>query len=267
MKEKEVVLITGCSSGIGRELCTVLSGKGYEVVATARNTDDLTGVPSSLALQLDVTDRASVERAIWKVLSMYGRIDILINNAGYSVRGALEEISIESLKKMFEVNLFGVVNLIQSVVPAMRAKGSGKIINIGSISGRFAQPVNGAYCASKHAVEAVSDALRYELHSHTIQVSVIEPGPIKTGFFKTMEEQSNRWMQNPDSAYRSLYRADAERKKNQSYAHPVKAAETICGIIGKKKLKARYEVVVPLVYRMLVRFPSSVRDYLFTRKR
>lgn len=267
MKNKKVVLITGCSSGIGRELSLILADKGYEVIATARDVTALEDLPVSLKLQLDVTNKESISQAVKEVISKYQRVDILINNAGYSVRGALEEISLESIKSMFDVNVYGIVNVIQSVVPMMRKNQCGRIINIGSISGKFTQPINGAYCASKHALEAISDALRYELHNHNIQVTVIEPGPIQTNFFKTMDKQSDKWMKNPASVYESLYLLDAKHKEKQSYTQPKKAAEIICKIIGKERLKSRYEVAVPYAYSMFARFPYSLRDYLMINSR
>ena len=267
MKNNEVVLITGCSSGIGRELSLLLTDKGYNVAATARDVNTLKDLPATLKLPLDVTDRESISQAVNQVISKFQRIDILVNNAGFSVRGAMEEIHLESMKSMFDVNVFGMVNVIQAVAPEMRRNQNGKIINIGSISGKFTQPINGAYCASKHAVEAISDALRYELHNHNIQVTVIEPGPIQTNFFKTMGMQSDKWMKNPASVYESLYAVDVKRKEKQAYTDPGKAAEIICGIIGKERLKPRYEVAVPTLYRMFARFPDSLRDYLMMHAR
>lgn len=267
MKNNKVVLITGCSSGIGRELSFKLAGKGYEVIATARDVGALEDLPVSLKLPLDVTDKESISQAVKEVISKYQRIDILLNNAGYSVRGAMEDISLDSMKSMFDVNVFGIINVVQEVLPTMRRNQYGKIINIGSISGKFTQPINGAYCASKHAVEAISDALRYELHSHNIQVTVIEPGPIQTNFFRTMDKQSDKWMTNPASVYEKLYAMDAKRKGKQSYTQPQKASEVICEIIEKERLKPRYEVAVPHIYSMFARFPSSLRDYLMMNAR
>ncbi|HEX2944746.1 MAG TPA: SDR family oxidoreductase [Clostridia bacterium] len=267
MKNNEVVLITGCSSGIGRELSLMLSDKGYTVVATARNANTLIDLPVSFKLPLDVTDKESISQAVNEIVSKFQRIDILINNAGFSVRGAMEEICPESMKSMFDVNVFGIVNVIQAVVPVMRRNQYGKIINIGSISGKFTQPINGVYCASKHAVEALSDALRYELHNQNIQVTVIEPGPIQTNFFKTMDKQSDKWMENPAPVYKSLYAMDAKRKEKQSYTEPNKVAEMIGKIIGKERLKSRYEVAVPNLYSMFARFPYSLRDYLMMTSR
>ncbi len=267
MKNKKVVLITGCSSGIGRELSLLLACRGYEVIATARDVATLEDLPVSLKLPLDVTDKESISQAVKEAVSRYQRVDILVNNAGYSVRGALEEINLESIKSMFDVNVFGIINMIQAVVPIMRMNHFGRIVNIGSISGKFTQPINGAYCASKHAVEAISDALRYELHNHNIQVTVIEPGPIQTRFFETMEIQSDKWMKNPASVYERLYALDAKHKEKQSYTLPKEAAEAICDIIEKEQLKSRYEVAVPCMYSSFARFPYFLRDYLMMNYR
>ncbi|MCX8131596.1 MAG: SDR family oxidoreductase [Clostridia bacterium] len=267
MEKEEVVLITGCSSGIGRELSRVLADKGYIVVATARKVDTIKDLPASLRLPLDVTKSESIAGAVREVIARFQKIDILVNNAGYSIRGALEEISIENMKSMFDVNVFGIINMIQAVIPEMRRNGAGKIINIGSVSGKFAQPVNGAYCASKFAVEALTDTLRLELFKQNIQVTVIEPGPIKTGFFKTMDEHSCYLMTNPASCYKSLYSSDTRRREMQAYAQPQKAAETICKIIGERRLKSRYEVAVPYALSMIARFPDSLREYLMKNLR
>lgn len=267
MEDKKVVLITGCSSGIGWELSRLLADKGYLVVATARDVEAVKDLPASLKLSLDVTKEKTIEAAVKEVITRFHKIDVLVNNAGYSIRGALEEISIESMKSMFDVNVFGIINMIQAVVPEMRRNQSGKIINIGSISGKFTQPLNGAYCASKHAVEAISDALRFELYRQNIQVTVIEPGPIRTNFFKTMDKNSENLMTNPASCYVSLYHSDARRKEMQSYSQPQKAAETICEIIGKRRLKSRYEVAVPYAYSMFARFPDFLRECLMLNSR
>lgn len=262
MKKGDVVLITGCSSGIGRELSRVLTDKGYIVAATARNVDTIKDLPVALKLPLDVTRSESITDAVHEVVTRLKKIDILVNNAGYSIRGALEEINVEGMKSMFDVNVFGIISMIQAVLPEMRKKGAGKLITIGSISGRFVQPVNGAYCASKFAVEALSNTLRLELSSQNIQATVIEPGPIQTHFFKTMTENSRALMLNKASIYKNLYDSDRKRKESQAYTLPQKAAEAICAIIGEKHLKSHYEVAVPYAYSMFARFPDFLREYL-----
>lgn len=265
MKNKEVVLITGCSTGIGRELCKVLFDEGYIVVATARKVETLKDLPASLKLPLDVTKTESIYSAINDIKSKFQRIDILINNAGFSLRGALEEINVEKAKDMFNVNVFGIINMIQAVVPEMRKNNSGKIINLGSISGKFAQPINGVYCASKFAVEALNDALRLELSSCNIQVTVIEPGAIKTNFFKTLANNSNDVISNPNSYYSNFYKHDIQCRGKQNSADPKKAAEDIVRIISKEHLRSRYNIVVPFMHSMLTHFPDSLKEYLLRK--
>ena len=266
MKNETVILITGCSTGIGRELCKILSEKGYTVVATARNVENIKDLPVSLKLSLDVTQKESISNAINEVMSRFKKIDILVNNAGYSARGALEEINLKIAKSMFDVNVFGIINMIQAVIPEMRKKQSGKIVNIGSISGKFVQPINGAYCASKYAVEALSDALRLELHSYNIQATVIEPGPIKTNFFKTMINNSNDIITNPNSYYSSFYESDARYRDKQNLTDPKEAAKAIADIILRRRLNSRYKVAVPFSYNMAAHFPDFLREYIMKKR-
>ena len=266
MKNEIVVLITGCSTGIGRELCKILFDKGYTVVATARNVEALKDLSASLKLSLDVTQKESIYAAINEVISRFHKIDILVNNAGYSIRGALEEINVKSAKSMFDVNVFGIINMIHAVVPEMRKKQSGKIINIGSISGKFVQPINEAYCASKFAVEALSDALRLELYSYNIQVTVIEPGPVKTNFFNTLVGNSSDLMSNPNSCYSRFYESDARSRNKQNPTDPKEAAKAISDIILKRRINSRYKVAVPFTYSMITRFPDSLKEYLMKKR-
>jgi NADP-dependent 3-hydroxy acid dehydrogenase YdfG len=265
MNNETVVLITGCSTGIGRELSGVLTNKGYTVVATARNIESIDDLQASLKLALDVTKKESIQAAVKEVISRFHKIDILVNNAGYAIRGALEEISEESIKRMFDVNVFGLTNMIKAVVPEMRKKHSGKIINIGSISGKFSQPVNGAYCASKYAIEALSDALHIELYSHNIQVTVIEPGPVQTNFLKTASDNSYALMANPDTCYANLYAAFTSFRNKQKETDPKKVAKDISEILTERWLKSRYEVAVPYSSSMIARFPDPLKEYLLIK--
>jgi Short-chain alcohol dehydrogenase of unknown specificity len=266
MKNETVILITGCSSGIGRELCKVLCEKGYTVAATAREVETLKDLTAALKLSLDVTKEESISAAINEVIARFKKIDILINNAGYSIRGALEEINADSAKGMFNVNVFGIISMVQAVVPEMRKIGSGKIINIGSISGKFVQPINGAYCASKYAVEALSDAMRLELHNDNIQSTVIELGPTKTNFFTTMANNSKELMSNANSFYLSFYESDERYRHGQKLTSPKESAEAIVEIILKKRIKSRYKVAVPFSYNMAAHFPDFIREYIMKKR-
>lgn len=266
MENKPVVLITGCSTGIGRELCSILTDKGCTVVATARKVETLKDLQVALKLSLDVTQKESIYAAIKKVILQFNKIDILVNNAGYSIRGALEEIKVDDAKSMFDVNIFGIMNMIQAVIPEMRKNEAGKIINIGSISGKFVQPINGAYCASKFAVEALNDTLRLELNGYNIQSTVIEPGPIKTNFFKTLDDNSSKLMDNPNSYYSSFYESDIKYRKKQKRTDCKKTAKIIGDIILKKRLNSRYKVSVPFLFKMVVCFPDWLREYIMKKR-
>lgn len=266
MENETVILITGCSSGIGQELCKVLNEKGYTVVATAREVETLKDLTVELKLSLDVTKEESISAAINEVIARFKKIDILVNNAGYSIRGALEEINVESAKSMFDVNVFGIINMIQAVIPEMRKKGSGKIINIGSISGKFVQPINGAYCASKYAVEALSDGLRLELNKYNIQSAVIELGPTKTNFFKTMANNSKELMSNANSFYSNFYESDERYRDRQKLTSAKQAVKAIADIILKKRIKSRYKVAVPFSYNMAAHLPDFLREYIMNKR-
>ena len=261
MNNEQVVLVTGCSSGIGRDLCETLKESGYKVVASARDLGKLEMVSADLKLAIDVTHKESIERAVSQIMATYGRLDVLVNNAGYSTRGALEEVDMTEIKKMFDVNVFGMIQMIQAVVPVIRQRGTGKMIHIGSISGTFSQTLNGSYCASKYAVEAISDALRLELHSFQIQSTVIEPGAIQTPFFQKLEKNSDALMKNEKSPYYSLYKRDIDYRKTQKRADSMEVAHRICEIIGEKKLKPRYKVALALDIKIASIVPQSIREW------
>jgi NAD(P)-dependent dehydrogenase (short-subunit alcohol dehydrogenase family) len=201
----QVILITGCSTGIGRDMAQRLAEKGHTVVATARRAEVLEGLPAALKLEADVTHPDSIRQAVDCTIQRFGRIDVLINNAGYAVRGAVEEVPVEQVQQMFDVNVCGVLRMIRAVVPHMRERGAGRIINIGSVSGKLVTPANGAYSASKFALEALSDALRLELEPFGIEVVLVEPGSIRTQFHATVEGNAREIFSNIHSPYRPLY--------------------------------------------------------------
>lgn len=262
MNKEEVVLITGCSTGIGRGLAESLSKRGYHVVATARDVSSIDDLPAAMKLPLDVTNEASIKEAIESVMERFGRIDILVNNAGFAIRGVIEELPVENMMREFDVNVFGIVRMVQGVAPVMRNQKSGKIINIGSISGKFSQPVNGAYCASKFAVEALTESMRIELSGWNIQVAVIEPGPIDTSFVKTSTANSNTVTGNPNSPYAGLYASDGDFRRKQNWSDRRKAVDAITSIITKNILKIRYQVAVPFGSKLVARVPDGVREYM-----
>jgi short-subunit dehydrogenase len=187
----QVALITGCSSGIGHETALTLARNGYHTFATMRNVKkenalQKTSVEEKLplkVLELDVNDETSIEKAITQVKNEAKRIDILINNAGYGLVGFFEDLSVDEIRKQFETNFFGVLNVTKEVIPIMRSQKSGTIINISSGAGQIGFPGISAYVSTKFAVEGFSESLTYELSPFGIKVIIIEPGVIKTNFF------------------------------------------------------------------------------------
>lgn len=180
--QRPVVLLTGASSGIGYDVAPLLVRYGYTVYGAARRVEKIEELASEgvKALSLDVTDEASMEAAVQQIIDAEGRIDVLINNAGYGSYGAIEDVPIDEARRQFEVNLFGLARLTQLVLPHMRAQGSGRILNISSMAGRITSPLGAWYHATKYALEAFSDALRMEVEEFGIDVVIIEPGGIKT---------------------------------------------------------------------------------------
>ena len=180
----KVAMITGASSGIGSAAALSLLSQGFTVYGAARRIDRLEALASQgvKPLALDVTDAKSMQDGIANVLASSGRIDVLVNNAGYGSYGAIEDVSQEEAKRQFDVNVFGAMELTKLVLPQMRKQGSGRIINISSVGGRAVGPFGGWYHGTKFALEALSDSLRMELKPFGIDVVVVEPGGIKSEF-------------------------------------------------------------------------------------
>ena len=181
----QTVLITGASSGIGKAAATLFAVRGWNVVATMRNPDDgadLADRGNMLVTRLDLLDSASIEAAIATGLERFGAIDVLLNNAGYGAYGPLEATPMDVIRRQFDVNLFGLVETIQAVLPGMRARRSGVIVNVSSVGGRITYPLGSLYHGSKWAVEGLSEALHYELATLGIRVKIVEPGGVNTDF-------------------------------------------------------------------------------------
>jgi NAD(P)-dependent dehydrogenase (short-subunit alcohol dehydrogenase family) len=180
----KAVLITGCSSGIGRATAQRLAAHGWTVYATARRPESIADLEAAgcRTLALDVTDEDSMVAAVRTVEETHGAVGVLINNAGYSQSGAIETVPLDAVRRQFETNVFGLVRLTQLVLPRMRDQRWGKIVNLGSMGGKLVFPGGGHYHATKHALEAISDALRFELRGFGIDVILLEPGLIVTEF-------------------------------------------------------------------------------------
>ena len=244
----KVVLITGCSTGVGRDLAAQLSQAGYQVVATARRIESLAGLSVAMTAALDVTAPESIAAVVSAVLERFGQIDVLINNAGCGVRGAVEEVPIALTQAVFDVNVCGPIRLIQAVAPSMRRHGGGRIVNISSIAGRLVTPVNGVYSASKAALEALSDALRYELAHWGILVIVVEPGSLKTAFHATLECRSAEIFGNRTSPYRPLYERTVEVTESlrRTEVEPDVVSQTVLRALTAPRPRARYLAGFPV---------------------
>lgn len=181
---KRVVLVTGASGGIGLEACLRFIEKGYEVYGAARHLDKMEELvkKGGHAVYLDLTDEKSVDECVNKVIKEQGRVDVLVNNAGYAAGGSLEEVPLEDARRQFEVNVFALILMIKKILPVMRTQKSGRIINISSVAGRFSSPFLGWYHAAKYSVEALSDSLRLETADFGIKVILVEPGLIRTSW-------------------------------------------------------------------------------------
>jgi NAD(P)-dependent dehydrogenase (short-subunit alcohol dehydrogenase family) len=183
----KAVLITGCSTGIGRATAEHLAGKGWTVYATARRPESVADLEEKgcKTLALDVTDEASMSAAVAAVEQAEGAVGVLVNNAGYSQSGAVEDVPLDVVRRQFETNVFGLVRMCQLALPGMRRQGWGKIVNVSSMGGKLVFPGGGFYHATKFAVEAISDALRFEVRGFGVDVAIIEPGLIRTSFGDT----------------------------------------------------------------------------------
>ncbi|MGH7786186.1 MAG: oxidoreductase [Candidatus Binatia bacterium] len=183
----KAVLITGCSTGIGRVTAQRLAKSGHTVYATARKLESIAALAADgcTPLALDVCDEDSMRAAVATIERAHGAVGVLINNAGYGSEGPVEEIPMSEVRRQFETNVFGLLRLTQLVLPAMRHQGWGKVVNLSSMGGRMTLPGGGMYHATKYAVEALSDALRFEVRGFGVDVIVVEPGAIRTEFGNT----------------------------------------------------------------------------------
>jgi len=184
MTVSRAVLITGCSTGIGRATALRLAAAGHTVYATARRPESIADLEDAgcRTLALDVTDEASMQAAVQHVVDAEGAVGVLINNAGYSQSGAVESIPLDDVRRQFETNVFGLLRMCQLVLPGMRAQHSGRIVNVSSMGANFVLPGGGIYHATKYAVDALSDAMRFEVKGFGVDVVIVQPGAIRTNF-------------------------------------------------------------------------------------
>lgn len=244
MKGNKVILLTGASSGIGFDAAKMLAQQGHKVYAAARRVELMEPLKADgvQVIRMDVTDEASMQQGVEAVIQAEGRIDVLVNNAGYGFFGAIETVPIEEARRQLEVNVFGLARLTQLVLPYMRQQGSGRIVNTSSIAGKMVIYMGGWYNVTKYSVEAFSDALRMEMKPFGIDVVMIEPGSIKTNWGiiaaqhlkessagTAYEESGERWADNIDWFY-----------KTNLLSKPTVIAKAISRAVNRRHPRARY---------------------------
>lgn len=243
---KKVALVTGASSGIGKAIARRLVKDGLTVYVAARRTelmDDLVA-DGAISLALDITNDEAVQKTVAEIIKHSGKIDVLVNNAGYAVYGSVEETTIADARRQFDVNLFGLANLTQLVIPHMREKASGKIINISSVGGKIYTPLGAWYHASKHALEGWSDCLRLELKSFGIYVVIIEPGGIQSEFGDVMSAPLRK--RSGSGPYKNLAEAVIRsteyiyQNKKAKGSPPEVIADVVARAISSSRPKTRY---------------------------
>ena len=267
--ENQVVLITGCSSGIGRAMVQEFAASGHRVVATARRLESIEDLADDKIhiLELDVTDEKSIEKAVNGAHALNGRIDIAVNNAGFALIGPAVELDLNNLRKQLETNVVGVVAVVKAVAPQMVERGSGRIVNIGSVSGVAATPFAGAYCASKAAVHLVSDAMRMELAPFGIRVITVQPGAIESRFGERAGSGLDRYRDG--SLYSRVFHSiEARAGASQVGAMPVadfarRLVDEVTAPTPPPIIRAGpHSVRLPLIGRL----PARLRDRIFSRR-
>jgi NAD(P)-dependent dehydrogenase (short-subunit alcohol dehydrogenase family) len=265
----KAVLITGCSTGIGRATALHLATNGWTVYATARRVETLRELAAAgcKTLALDVCDEASMTAAVAQVEREQGAIGVLVNNAGYGLEGAFEETPMSEVRRQFETNVFGLTRMCQLVLPSMRRQRWGRIVNISSVGGRLTLPGGAFYHATKYAVEALSDAMRFEVQGFGVDVVVVEPGAIKTEFGRTAIAQVQKVKQ-AGSAY-AAYNEQVAAKINEAFEGPMAAmagtpeavAQVIAQALAAGRPHTRY--VVTAAAKFLVRLRAWLPDRAF----
>jgi NAD(P)-dependent dehydrogenase (short-subunit alcohol dehydrogenase family) len=272
---QRTILITGCSSGIGLASARALKQRDWRVFATARNPEDLERLETRELLEavhLDLADPQSIADCAQSVLGKTGgTLDALFNNAAYGQPGAIEDVPIEALRAQFEVNVFGAHDLARRVIPSMLAQGHGRIVQCSSVLGILAAPYRGAYCASKFALEALSDAMRMELADSGISVSIIEPGPINTRFIEGSIAAAHRWIDIDGSRHNTRYKAmlaALESGGKQTFKlEPEAVAEKLVHAVQSPRPKAHYYITYPTYMAVIARrtLPIKVIDWVAAR--
>jgi short-subunit dehydrogenase len=265
----QVIIITGASLGIGAATAKLLATQGAKLVLAARSVDKLEQLArelktESLVVPTDMTQGADLENLVAKTLDHYGQIDALVNNAGYGQYGPLEMLTEEDIRRQFEVNVIGLLLLTQKVIPPMRAQGKGRIVNISSLSGLVSLPFSGLYHASKFALEGLSDSLRIELAPFGIQVSLVEPGPVKTEFFDVARDQSMPYLEGPYKEASLKTQAQMDSFTREAW-EPERVAQYILKALSDENCSDRYQAFSggPFLASALKLTPKPITDGIF----
>lgn len=239
----KTILITGASSGIGKACAKLFQSQGWNIIATMRSPEkeeELIEFENVLIARLDVQDRDSITQAVKKGIERFGQIDLLLNNAGYGAYGVFESASYETIRRQFEVNVFGVLDVIQAVLPYMRSRKSGMIINISSMVGRFGFALGTLYHGSKFALEGISEAMSYELAAIGIQMKLIEPGAVKTNFANSLDFYYNKELKEYQSVLDAVSKY-AEEARGRGIA-PEEVSKVVYRAATDSKEQFRYPV-------------------------
>lgn len=266
------ILITGCSSGIGFASARMMRGRGWRVLATARTEQDRARLIAEVGcevLYLDLADANSIARCAVEALRLTdGRLDALFNNGAYGQVGAVEDLTPDTLRRQLEVNLIGTHDLTRRIIPSMRRNGHGRIVQCSSVLGFVSVPYRGAYCASKFALEALSDALRHELAGTDIRVSIIEPGPIRSRFVEHALANFRATVDIESSAHRETYLARLAAMetggKSTFKLEPEAVAWKLVHAVESARPRRRYRITVPTHVAALSRrlLPSALADWI-----
>jgi short-subunit dehydrogenase len=275
LKDKTII-VTGASAGIGSAISLRLAGEGARVIVAARRQQRLDELKHeiessggrALAVSCDVNDEADRSRLVNETMNAFGRIDGLINNAGYGQRGPIELVSVNDIRRNFETNLFSLIALTQLVIPIMRSQKSGRIVNIGSVAGRIARPLSSVYDATKHALEAISDGLRGELSSFGIQVVLIEPGFITTEFLSVANNNAKEIIENAGPYQATMERQSNATERIRRFAgQPDDIAEVVYKALTATRPKARYAAPGHAKFALALKrtLPQRLFDYVLNR--
>ena len=274
--DSQIVIVTGASAGIGEAAARKLAGEGATVVIAARRADRLEALKReiesaggrALAVAGDVTSPQDRERLVQETMRAFGRIDALVNNAGYGQRGPIELVPIEAIRQNFETNLFSLIALTQLVIPIMREQGSGRIVNISSVAGRIARPLSSVYDATKHALEAISDGMRGELAQFGIKVVVVEPGFIITEFLSVADENAREITEQAGPYAESLDRvAGATQRLRKLAGRPEDIADVIFKALSARNPRTRYAAPGHARFALAVKrlLPTRLFDYVVSK--